>query len=222
MGIHEWLLKRRKNYEVTPELHQWLKVYQDESEKSAKEHCDRLFISHPVAFRAVAPTGTLGLLAATTTGIEPLYAVAYKRRYLTEGTKWKYQFVVDATADFLIREYGLNPESIETASDLAGDYERRIKFQADVQDYVDMAISSSINLPAWGSRGNDPSDIPLFAATLAKYAPRLRGFTCYPDGSRGGQPITKVDYAEALKHKGIVFEENDICSISGRGGVCGV
>lgn len=222
MGIHEWLLKRGYKYEVNEELHKWLAVYRDESERSANEHADRLYISRPVAYRAIAPTGTIGILAGTTTGIEPLYAVAYKRRYLTDGTKWKYQFVVDSTADQLIREYGLDPESIETASDLASDYERRIKFQADVQDYVDMSISSTINLPAWGSRDNNDSLVEKFASVLANYAPRLRGFTCYPDGSRGGQPITKVEYAEALKHKDIIFEENDICDLSGKGGVCGV
>lgn len=222
MGIHEWLLKRGQRYEVTDELHQWLGVYKDVSEQSANEHCDRFFISRPVAYRAIAPTGTIGILAGTTTGIEPLYAVAYKRRYLSDGTKWKYQFVVDSTAEQLIKEYGLNPDNIETAADLSNDYERRLKFQADVQDYVDMSISSTINLPAWGSKGNSEADVGRFAQTLAKYAPRLRGFTCYPDGSRGGQPITKVDYNEAITHKGVVFEENDICSITGKGGVCGV
>ena len=164
----------------------------------------------------------MAITKLTTTGIEPLYAVAYKRRFLTEGTKWKYQFVVDSTAEQLIRDYGLDPESIETASDLASDYERRIKFQADVQDYVDMSISSTINLPAWGSRDNNDSHVEKFASVLASYAPRLRGFTCYPDGSRGGQPITKVDYHEALKHKDVVFTEHDICDLSGKGGTCGV
>lgn len=220
MGIHEWLLKRGYKYEVNDELHKWLAVYRDESERAANEHADRLYISHPVAYRAIAPTGSIGILAATSSGIEPLYSVAYKRRFLTEGTRWKYQYVVDSTAEQLIRDYGLDPESIETASDLASDYERRIKFQADVQDYVDMSISSTINLPAWGSEQNNPDRIGPFAEALAKYAPRLRGFTCYPDGSRGGQPITKVDYHEAIKHKDVVFAENDICDISGKGGTC--
>lgn len=220
MGIHEWLLKRGRSYEVTPELKQWLEVYKDESKRSADEHCERLYISKPVAYRAIAPTGSIGILAGTTTGIEPLFAVAYKRRYLTDGTKWRYEFVIDSTADQLIKQYGLNPESIDTAYKLSHDYERRIKFQADIQDYVDMSISSTINLPPWGSKGNSEQDVKRFSETLARYAPRLRGFTCYPDGSRGGQPLTEVEYGEAMKHKGTIFEEHDICDITG-GGTCG-
>lgn len=221
MGIHEWLLKRNYKYEVTPELHEWLGVYRDESKASADAHCERLYISKPVAYRAIAPTGSIGILAGTTTGIEPLFAVAYKRRYLTDGTKWKYEYVVDSTADLLIREYGLDPDTIDTAYKLSHDFERRIKFQADIQDYVDMSISSTINLPSWGSKFNNEGTIETFAGVLASYAPRLRGFTCYPDGSRGGQPLTEVSYKEAMTHKGVVFEENDICDLSGKGGSCG-
>ena len=221
MGIHEWLLKRGHGYEVTEELHKWLEVYRDESKRAADEHCDHLYISRPAAYRAIAPTGSIGILAGTTTGIEPLFAVAYKRRYLTEGTKWKYEYVVDSTADLLIKEYGLDPNRIETAYKLSHDYEKRLKFQADIQDYVDMSISSTINLPPWGTRDNNDDKVQSFASVLSTYAPRLRGFTCYPDGSRGGQPLTEVDYNDALKHKGTVFLENDICDISGKGGTCG-
>jgi len=222
MGIHEWLLKRNQPYEVSPELHKWLKVYEEESERSANEHCDRFYLNHPKAYRAIAPTGSIGILAGTTTGIEPLFAVAYKRRFLTEGTKWKYQYVVDGTAQNLIQEYGVDPDKIESAIDLSENYEQRIKFQADIQDYVDMSISSTINLPSWGSAGNNEKRVQSFTETLAKYAPRLRGFTCYPDGSRGGQPLTSVPYAEAIKHKDMVYDEVDICEYTGHGGSCGV
>jgi ribonucleoside-diphosphate reductase alpha chain len=161
---------------------------------------------------------------STTTGIEPLYAVAYKRRYLKGQKEWHYQYVIDGTAKILIQRYGLNPNNIETAVDLAKDYERRIKFQADIQDYVDMSISSTINLPKWGTELNNDTRVIDFAGVLAKYAPRLRGFTCYPDGSRGGQPLTSVSYEEALQHEGKEFKEefHDICDISGKGGTCGV
>ena len=222
MGIHEWLLKRGQKYEVNIELKKWLEVYKDESKRSADEHCDRLYISTPKGYRAIAPTGTIGILACTTTGIEPIYAVAYKRRYLTDGTKWRYQYVIDAVADRIIREFGVSPDSIETANHLVEDYERRIKFQADVQDYVDHAISSTINLPPWGSKFNNEDGVERFSHVLAKYAPRLRGFTCYPAGSRGGQPITEVEYNEAAGKTGVIYDEVDICDITGHGGSCGV
>jgi len=226
MGLHEWLIQRGYRYEVTPELHHWLSIYKGVSDKASAEWADKLGISRPVANRAIAPTGTIGILAGTTTGIEPIFAVAYKRRYLKNGTRWHYQYVVDSAAQELIEMYDVNPAEVESALDLAEDYERRIAFQADVQDYVDMAISSTINLPAWGTKHNNEDTVNDFANVLAKYAPRLRGFTCYPDGARGGQPLTSVPYQEAVDKLGEEFEEHvethDICDITGTGGTCGV
>lgn len=218
MGLAEWLLQRGERYEVTPELHQWLAVWRDESERAANEHCDRLFLSRPVAYRAIAPTGSIGNLIGTSTGCEPLISVATKRRYLVDGTKWKYEYVVSPIAEMLVEKYGLDPDSIDTAQTMAHDPERRIKFQADVQDYVDMGISSTINLPQWGSEHNNEGMVEDFAKLLSDYAPRLRGFTCYPDLARGGQPENPVPYHEAKAHEGIIYEEHDPC----RDGVCGV
>lgn len=226
LGVHEWLIKKGYRYEVTSELHQWLSVYKGVSDDTSKRFSDSLSISAPVANRAVAPTGTIGILAGTSTGIEPIFAVAYKRRYLKGSNRWHYQYVVDSAAQELIDRYGADPDNIESAIDLASDYERRIKFQADVQDYVDMSISSTINLPAWGSKLNNEGTVDDFTTTLAKYASRLRGFTCYPDGARGGQPLTSVPYQEAVDKLGEEFEEHvethDICDISGSGGSCGI
>lgn len=222
MGVHEWLLKRGYKYEVVPELHEWLKVYKEESERGANELADALGINRPIAYRAIAPTGTIGILAGTSCGIEPLFAVAYKRRYLKNGKDWHYQYVVDGVSKILIDKYDINPDTIETSLDLANDFERRIKFQADVQDYVDMAISSTINMPAWGTELNNEYMVKRFAKILIKYAPRLRGFTCYPDGARGGQPLTPVKYSEAKKNEGLEFKEEffDICDLT-KGGICG-
>lgn len=224
MGLHEWLLKRGYQYEVVPELHQWLTVYKGVSDAVSRSYSQSLSISQPVANRAIAPTGTIGMLAGTTTGIEPVYAVAYKRRYLVEGKRWKYQYYVDSIAQELIQD-GVDPNSIESAIDLARDYERRIKFQADIQDYVDMCISSTINLPAWGSDLNNDDTVNSFATVLASYASRLRGFTCYPDGARGGQPLSSVDYNLAVEKLGEEFDEhvefNDVCDITSKGGSCG-
>ena len=139
---------------------------------------------------------------------------------------WLYQYVVDSTAAELIDRYDTDPESVKSALDWASDYEWRMKFQAEVQDCVDQSISSMINLPAWSSKLNNEDTIPEFAKTLAKYAPRLRGFTCYADGSRGGQPLASVSYSEAVEKLGEEFDEHvkvhDICDISGTSGTCGV
>ena len=225
MGLHEWLIQRGHRYETTPELHRWFKVYEAESDKVARSFSKKLNISEPVAVRAVAPTGTIGILGGTSTGVEPIFAVAYKRRYL-KNKRWHYQYVVDSAAQEMIELYGVKPDSIDSALDLATDYERRLNFQANVQEYVDMSISSTINLPAWDTEDNNEGKVEDFAQTLAKYAHRLRGFTCYPDGCRGGQPLTRVPYAEAMDKLGEEFEDNiqahDICEISNVGGTCGV
>ena len=225
MGLHEWLIQRGHRYETTPELHRWFKVYEAESDKVARSFSKKLNVSEPVAVRAVAPTGTIGILGGTSTGVEPIFAVAYKRRYL-KNKRWHYQYVVDSAAQEMIELYGVKPDSIDSALDLATDYERRLNFQANVQEYVDMSISSTINLPAWNTEDNNEGKVEDFAQTLAKYAHRLRGFTCYPDGCRGGQPLTRVPYAEAMDKLGEEFEDNiqahDICEISNAGGTCGV
>ena len=219
MGMHEWLLKRGCRYEMTDELKQWMKVYESESKRSADEHCDRLFLNRPKGYRAIAPTGTISIIAGTTSGVEPIYAVAYRRRYLADGVKWKHQFVVDGTAETLINA-GIDPDSIESAVDLAADPERRIKFQFELQKYVDHAISSTLNLPAWGSDLNNDDKVPEFAKIIRKYAHGLRGLTVYPDGARGGQPITPVPYTEANAKRGVVYEDNseEQCL----SGVCGI
>jgi len=216
IGMHEWLLKKGYRYEFTDELKQWMKVYESESTKAANEHCDRLFLNRPKGYRAIAPTGSISILCGSTSGVEPVYSVAYRRRYLTDGTKWKYQFVVDGTAESLIKD-GVKPDDIESSVDLAADPERRVKFQFELQKYVDHAISSTINLPAWDQSQNRVDE---FAKIVRKYAHGLRGLTLYPDGSRGGQPITSVPYEEAHSKRGVVFEDNseEQCL----SGVCGI
>ena len=174
----------------------------------------------------VVSHNTIGIVGETTTGIEPIFCVAYKRRYL-KGNVVHYQYVIDPTAKRLIEEGGLKPEDVEDAYVLAGDVERRVAFQAWVQGYVDHAISSTINLPPWGSEFNNEDKEAAFAAMLIKYLPKLRGITCYPDGARDGQPLTPVRYSTAIRHFGkefvegeAVVEQADVCDIT-KGGTCG-
>ena len=214
-GIHEWLMMRKQDYVVTPELHSWLSVYEQESDSAAFITARQLGVSVPKGIRAVAPTGTIGILAESTTGIEPLFCKAYKRRYLKDN-KWVYQYVVDGSVKRLM-ENGVAPEFIKDSYDLS--FKQRVKFQADVQNYVDMSISSTCNMPSWGSETNNEETVKINSKILLKYAKRLRGFTCYPDGCRSGQPLTRVDLKEALASEGTIFEESETNCING---VCGL
>ena len=218
LGVHEWLLTHGHRYEPNDELGKYMEVYK-ESDTYAKKYAEKWELSIPVKTRAIAPTGTIGIVSETTTGVEPIFCVAYKRRY-RKGDTWNYQYVLDPTAKRLI-DSGVNPDTIEDAYSLAEDVERRVAFQAWLQKYVDHGISSTINLPAWGTEHNNEQTMQEFGRMLLKYLPKLRGITCYPDGARGGQPLTAVSYKTAVKHVGEIFvEAADICEIS-KGGSCG-
>ena len=214
-GMHEWLMVRGHKYQCVPELHRWLATYERESDSAAYIGAKRLGVAVPKGVRQIAPTGTIGIIAETTTGIEPLFCKAYKRRYYKDG-KWMYQYVVDGQVKRLL-EKGVKAEAIIDSYDIS--FKDRVKFQADVQQYVDMAISSTCNMPAWGSEKNNEQTLKKNQEILLNYAKRLRGFTCYPDGCRGGQPLTQVSLEEALSNEGIVFEEREAECV---GGVCGV
>ena len=218
MGIHEWLLVRGKRYGADNELAKWLEVYAM-STSIAHRYADALGVSRPVKTRAIAPTGTLSIIAETSAGIEPLFCVAFKRRYL-KGTTWHYQYVVDATAQRII-DKGVHPDAIEDAYSLANDVERRVQFQHFVQQYVDHGISSTINLPAWGTEFNNERTVERFGNMLMQYLPGLRGITTYPDGSRGGQPLNAVPYLEAKNGVGVEYTEygNENSCVNG---VCGI
>jgi len=207
MGVHEWLLTRDYRYEMVDELKKWMKVYESESKRSADAHCKQFYLNCPQGYRAIAPTGTISILAGTTGGLETVHCLAYRRRYLTDGTRWKYQYVIDGTAQALI-DKGIDPAKIETSMDLAQDVERRVRFQYEMQKHVDHAVSSTINLPPWGTEFNNEDHVDAFSRIVRKYGHGLRGLTFYPDGSRGGQPIQAVPYEEAHAKRGVVYEDN--------------
>ena len=111
-GMHEWLMVKGYGYEVTREMHNWLECYANETDKYAKHYADELGVARPVGVRAIAPTGTIGIIAETTTGIEPLFCKSYKRRYFVAdgegGTsgKWNHQYVVDRVVSRILAKGG--------------------------------------------------------------------------------------------------------------------
>lgn len=221
MGVYEWLAVRGKPYAPDTELGLWLDEYAL-SGYYAEAYAHDLGVSVPVATRAMAPNGTIGMFGGmfgpTTTSIEVMYSAAGKRTYLKDGDRWVYQYYVDSVAEALVKR-GVDPDQLETAVTLAQDPERRVLFQAWFQQWVDQGISSTINLPRVEDQTFTARE---FGEMLLPYLPKLRGVTTYPDGARSGQPIEAVSYQEALD-LGIgveieAFSNTESC----KSGVCGI
>lgn len=121
-----------------------------------------------------APCGTISLVQNASTGIEPIFAPMYKRRY-REGNVWRDTVVIDA----MFKEYlekGKGYDHIVGAYDISP--EQHMAVQASIQRYVDNAISKTINLPN-NANSKEVSRLAL------KYAPYLKGMTVYRAGSKG-------------------------------------
>ena len=220
MGVHEFCLQRGVRY-GSPESMDAMRPFAEAYERAlrhAHRWQDYFGLSRSVAATAIAPTGTIGIVGETTTGIEPIFAAAYERTVIDaspDGDVQRVEYVVDPTARRLV-ESGVDPELIEDAYSLSYDYERRFAMQHFWQRYTDHGISSTVNLPRVVK---DEDEQHEFGDILMKYLPELRGITCYPDGARPGQPLVAVPIEVALASDGYVVEEDEEKCV---GGVCGI
>ncbi len=98
---------------------------------------------------SIAPTGTISLVADNvSSGIEPVFALAYTRKVLQpDGTR-----VEEEVSDYALRRFRAQfgegvalPDTFVTAQDLTP--AEHIRMQAAVQRHVDSAISKTVNVP---------------------------------------------------------------------------
>jgi len=167
----------------------------------------------------VAPTGTTSMVAGVSTGIEPIFAPIYKRRY-RDGNVWKESIVIDK----LFEKFYLGGKDI---SPFCGAYdvtpEEHIKVQSSIQKYIDSALSKTCNLP-------ESATYEELEAIILEYSPYVKGFTIYRSGSKGQEPLEAIDisdkkvidqYIEDQKNEGFSKEEESAeLSASCKTGVC--
>lgn len=135
---------------------------------------------------SIAPTGTISLLADNvSSGIEPVFCHTYDRTILQpDGTKNTEE--VSGYAYRLYKSiYGDNaplPDYFVTAQDLTPD--QHVKMQAAIQEYIDAAISKTVNVPE-NISFDDFKDI----YTLA-YESGCKGCTTYRPNEITGSILT--------------------------------
>jgi len=125
-----------------------------------------------------APTGTVSMVHGASTGIEPIFAPMYNRRY-REGNTWKSTLVLDPLFKEALEDGG-SGRHIVGAYDVTPD--QHMAVQACIQRYIDNAISKTINLPENATH----MEISKYAL---KFAPYLKGMTVYRAGSKGMEPL---------------------------------
>ena len=166
----------------------------------------------------VAPTGTISMIADTSSGIEPTFALAWTKHNILDGKTLNYvnrYFEQDA------REYGFHSEdlmnylasggSLQTRSDVPEWIKQvyvtapeiapddHVLMQAAFQDYVDSGISKTINF-ANSATHKDVEDAYMLAWTT-----RCKGITVYRAGSRDKEVMVKGN------ETGVVPVHNEVC-----------
>mgnify|MGYP000609981839 FL=1 len=162
-----------------------------------------------ISISTVAPTGTLSMLAQTSSGIEPVFMTHYKRRRkLNEQDR-------DAKVDFIDdsgdkwQEFNVYHHNLKTWMEVTGEtdiskspyagstapeinWNKRVEMQAAVQKYVTHSISSTINLP------NDVSLDEVSNIYLESWKQGTKGITVYRDGSRAGVLVSADEKKDAV------------------------
>ena len=163
----------------------------------------------------IPPCGTISMLHGVSSGIEPIFAAMYNRRY-RQANVWKEQLVVDPLFEKW-HDQGKPLGNFVGAYDVAP--EDHIKVQATVQKYMDSCISKTINLPATATAEE-------FSQAALDYAPYLKGLTVYRAGSKGNEPLEAIaltdENIERYMKKGdktAAIETGEACSLAG--GDCG-
>jgi ribonucleoside-diphosphate reductase alpha chain len=179
----------------------------------------------------IAPTGTISIIAGCSSGIEPLFAVAFMRHVLEGARLFELHPIFEEIAKKrgfygetlekivshgTIREVEGIPEDLRrvfvTAHDIPPEW--HVKIQAAFQRHTENAVSKTVNLPEDASL-NDVENVFHLAYKLG-----CKGVTVYRYGSKGVQVLNlgvesrgeeKVATAEAEYAGGRPIEGCEVC-----------
>ncbi|NCB39071.1 MAG: vitamin B12-dependent ribonucleotide reductase, partial [Erysipelotrichia bacterium] len=159
----------------------------------------------------IAPTGTISLISSCSSGVEPLFAVAYEKHVMDN------EKLVEVHSDFvkIARDRGFYSEQLmekvaqqgnlkgipEIPDDIARVFttshlispEWHIRMQAAFQKHTDNAVSKTVNFPFEATK-KDVETVFRLAHTLG-----CKGVTVYRDGSRDEQVLNVAGSKKGAK-----------------------
>lgn len=154
----------------------------------------------------IAPTGTIGIIANASGGVEPIFALVYKRAncldkaemfivnpYFEEALKdaniYSDKLMEKVAKEGTIKHIKEIPEKIRrvfvTAHDISP--EDHIRMQAAFQKYTDNAVSKTVNF------AHDATKEDVSKAYMLSYKLGCKGVTVYRDGSREDQVLVSAN-----------------------------
>jgi len=171
----------------------------------------------------IAPTGTISIIAGCSSGIEPIFAVAFVRNVMGGMLEINKLFEVIAKekgfySKELITEIA-KCGSVQDIDGVPGDVKRifvtaldispewHVRMQAAFQKYTDNAVSKTVNLPS-GATGGDVKKVFLLAYKL-----KCKGITIYRYGSK--EQVLSLDIPKLML-------EEYVCADSEYTGECRV
>lgn len=191
-----------------------------------------------VAITTIAPTGSISMLSDASSGIEPVFALAYTKNVVEDNglsyinkyfeaelatSLWADGDAEHKVRDRIVREVAEQgsvahisgvPEEVKsvyrTAHDISPEW--HVKMQAAWQKYTDNAVSKTINFP------NSATIDDVEAAYMMAWKAGCKGITIYRDGSKDVQ-ILSVGSEKKKENQGsqIIQSKIKIESLKERG-----
>jgi ribonucleoside-diphosphate reductase alpha chain len=165
----------------------------------------------------IAPTGTISIIAGCSSGIEPVFALAYRRMNILDGEEF---FEVNPIFERYLKEAGLYSEELVSRIAESGTLEGideipeeikkifkcaleiapewHVRMQAAFQRHTDNAVSKTINMP------NSATKQDVEGAFMLAYELGCKGLTVYRDGSREEQVLSLKRREEERKRIHVV------------------
>jgi len=223
-GFHPWLIYQGVSFSGSHhnrEIRNKLKSFRHTCRDEARKYAFQLRISEPIKTTTIAPTGTISLLAGTTSGCQPIFARHYKRlvnyaandtnlvdlaakghpmedSVYTPNTKVVTFFCKDPLVDECEKR-GIDLTLIEDQQEIS--ISDHLAVQAMLQDeYADNSISYTINFR------DSLVSADEVANALKVHLPHLKGTTLMPENeSRPQTPFQRItaEAFEEAEKKGI-------------------